>query len=59
MQNKIEFRGVTYLYSVFGRLITVTAPDGRQKITQLGDSPASALAPLMACELADEAPTKT
>jgi hypothetical protein len=44
MQKEFSFyserlkRELSGSYSVFGPLITVTSPDGRQKITQVGSS---------------------
>jgi hypothetical protein len=44
MQNEISFysdelgRKISCIYSAFGGLLTVTTPDGRQKISQLGSS---------------------
>jgi hypothetical protein len=44
MQNEISFysdelgRKISCIYSSFGGLLTVTTPDGRQKISQLGSS---------------------
>ena len=44
MQNEISFysdelgRKTSCIYSAFGGLLTVTMPDGRQKISQLGSS---------------------
>jgi hypothetical protein len=34
--GEISRNGVTCLWSVFGGLLSVTAPDGRQKRTQIG-----------------------
>jgi hypothetical protein len=56
MQGEIAFKGVTYIWSVFNRLVTVTAPDGRQKMTQLGGSPPESIARLLAKELAVQRP---
>ena len=39
MQGEITYDGVLYLYALFGGVVIVTAPDGRQKKTQLGGSP--------------------
>jgi hypothetical protein len=57
MQGEIDLRGVTYIWSVFREVLTVTAPDGRQKISQLGSTTVPSLARLLARELADEHPT--
>jgi hypothetical protein len=44
MQNEISFysdelgKKISCIYSAFGGLLTVTTPDGRQKISQLGSS---------------------
>jgi hypothetical protein len=45
---------VTGSFKVDRRLITVTAPDGRQKAAQLGASPPETLARLMLLELERE-----
>lgn len=55
MQGEIERNGIKYIWSVFGGIITVTAPDGRQKKTQLGGSTPESLAGMMAYELENEA----
>jgi hypothetical protein len=51
-----EIFGVTYIWSVFGAIITVTAPDGRQKKTQVGGHRGNpqGLARIMAGELGNE-----
>jgi hypothetical protein len=56
MQGEILRNGVTYIWSVFGAIITVTAPDGRQKKTQVGGHRGNpqGLARIMACELGNE-----
>ena len=56
MQGEILRNGVTYIWSVFGAIITVTAPDGRQKKTQVGGHRGNpqGLARIMAGELANE-----
>ena len=56
MQHEISILGFTYTWTVFGGVLTVTAPDGRQKITQLGSSSPETLARMLARELAGEAP---
>jgi len=44
MQNEISFysdelgRTISCIYSAFGGLLTVTTPDGRQQLSQLGSS---------------------
>ena len=48
--------GIAYAWLVFGGVLIVTAPDGRQKKTQLGNSPPDALARIMARELEQEKP---
>ena len=57
MQKEISFyslrfgRQITGVYSVFGDMITVRAPDGRQETTQLGGSLPESLARMMLIEL--------
>ena len=60
MQREISFyserygRHVSGVWSVFGGRITVTAPDGRQQTTQLGNSTPETLARLMLIEIEGE-----
>ena len=54
MQGEITYDGVLYLYALFGGVVIVTAPDGRQKKTQLGGSPIKSIARLLARELSHE-----
>ena len=56
MQGEITSDGVVYVWSVFEIFLTITAPDGRQKITLLGGSTPEGLGRIMARELAREAP---
>jgi hypothetical protein len=56
MQGEIVRNGVTYIWSVFGAIITVTAPDGRQKKAQVGGHRGNpqGLARIVAGELGNE-----
>jgi hypothetical protein len=56
VQGEITYNGITYIWSVFGGILTVTAPDGRQKKTQLGGSTPESLARIMAGNLEREKP---
>jgi hypothetical protein len=58
MAGEIALDGVTYLWALFGGVVTVTAPDGRQKSTQLGCSPPQVIAWLLARELSNQKPKK-
>lgn len=51
MQGQIALNGTTYIWAVAGGILTVTAPDGRQQIAQLGGIMPEALAQLLAREL--------
>jgi uncharacterized protein Veg len=52
--GELSRHGETYSWSVFGDVITLTAPDGRQKKTHLGGIAASAAAKILVRELEDE-----
>jgi hypothetical protein len=52
MSGEIIYDGIAYQWTLFGGLVIVTAPDGRQKMTQRGGSPAESIARLLARELA-------
>jgi hypothetical protein len=56
MAGEITLDGVIYLWALFGGVVTVTAPDGRQKSTQLGGSPLQVIARLWARELSVQKP---
>jgi hypothetical protein len=57
MQREISFysdrygKHVSGIWSVFGGRITVTAPDGRQQTTHVGNSTPETLARLMLIEI--------
>jgi hypothetical protein len=50
-KGKVSRNGDTYRWLVDDGLLTVTAPDGRQKTTQLGGSTPESLARILAYEL--------
>jgi hypothetical protein len=56
MHGEISLLGVTYGWVVFGRVIVVTAPDGRQKDIRIGGSSPEILVRLLARELAGQPP---
>jgi len=49
--GEISIDGTTYLWSLFGGVVTVTAPNGDQRRTQKGGSPAESIARRLAREL--------
>lgn len=51
MQGQIALNGITYIWAVAGGILTVTAPDGRRQIAQLGGIMPEVLAQLLAREL--------
>lgn len=51
MQGQIALNGITYIWAVAGAILTVTAPDGRRQIAQLGGIMPEVLAQLLAQEL--------
>jgi YD repeat-containing protein len=53
-EGEIERNSVTYTWSVFGNIITVTAPDGRKKRTHLGGVTPTSMAKILARELEEE-----
>jgi YD repeat-containing protein len=53
-QGEIERKNVTYTWSVFGNIISVTAPDGRKKRTHLGGVTPESMAKILARELEEE-----
>jgi YD repeat-containing protein len=52
--GEIERNNVTYNWSMFGNIITVTAPDGRRKRTHLGGVTPASMAKILARELERE-----
>ena len=54
IQDHVEIDGEVYSWSISARTITVTAPDGRQKRTQVGRSPPAQVARLLGRELLRE-----
>jgi hypothetical protein len=58
MQGEFIYDGVTYIWSLFGGIVSVTAPDGRQKRTQLGGSSPESIARLLARELSVQDPSE-
>jgi hypothetical protein len=50
-KGKLLRNGVRYRWSLDDGLLTVTAPDGRRKTTQLGGSTPESLGSLLAYEL--------
>jgi hypothetical protein len=56
MRGEISRRGITYVWSVFGNIIIVTAPDGCQKKTHLGGVRPESMAKILARELEEEKP---
>ncbi len=56
MHGEISVGGVTYIWYMFGHILTVTAPDGRQQKTQLGGSSPESLVRLLAIELDEQQP---
>jgi len=50
-KGKVSRNGDTYRWLVDDGLLTVTAPDGRQKTTQLGGSTPESLARILTYEL--------
>jgi hypothetical protein len=50
-KGKLSRNGVRYRWSLDDGLLTVTAPDGRRKTTQLGGSTPECLGNLLAYEL--------
>lgn len=58
-RGEIERKGITYYWSVFGNIITVSGPDGRQKKTHLGGVTPASMAKILARELeAEKAETR-
>ena len=55
-EGEIERKNVTYTWSVFGNIITVTAPGGRKKRTHLGGVTPASMAKILARELEAEKP---
>lgn len=55
-KGKVSRDGVTYQWTLDDGLLTVAAPDGRRKTTQLGGSSPGALARVLAYELAVDGP---
>jgi hypothetical protein len=53
-EGEIERKGAIYTWSVFGNIITVTAPDGRKKRTHLGGITRASMAKILARELEAE-----
>ena len=50
MSGEIIYDGIVYQWTLFGGVVIVTAPDGRQK----GGSPAESIARLLARELSGQ-----
>ena len=54
-QGEISRNGVIYIWSLLSPdMVTVRAPDGRRKTTQVGGSPPEVLAKIMARELEED-----
>jgi hypothetical protein len=53
-RGEISRDGIIYTWSVFGDVITVTAPDGRQKKTHVGRDARGSVAKTLARDLEGE-----